>query len=608
MSDVAESGGVASQNVPECPTRKKREGLTERQWHAAALLGSGTTEQAAADAVGVDRRTIYRWRTTSRLFAQEVAAHQRLAWERSAERLRQMIQPALDILERQMQDPKTALRAAAILLRQAAPRASNLAPPDPTDVQGMFRRMENETALLSAHASAMDQDQDTVDEDQQNEEDESQTCAHSPVSPVAGSVPGAVSSRLGEPGEHEASARIAVQRLRGSAKISGMNRSAVSSILISLLLLLPGLLRADDKVLADTTQAIVDKGLAFLKSQQKPDGSWQNEKEPPAITALALRTFVQDAKYNSKTDFVKKGLDALLAQQVEDGGIYKNLMANYNTAIVISTLAAAKDDSLKPAIDKAVAYLKKLQWTGDTVSAEGESLSSPEDGWFGGWGYGGRSRGKGRPDLSNTQLALEALHDAGVPKDDPAYQNALKFVTRLQNHSESNEQDWVGNDGGFIYGPSDDRKGESFAGTYEENGQRRLRSYGAMTYAGLKSFLYAGLSKDDPRVQATFTWITQNWTLDENPGMRLAGEEKSKAGLFYYYHTLGRAMNEFGQNEIVDPNGNKHDWRAEFVEKMASLQNADGSWTGDKKYMEDNAVLATAYVVLALQEAQKSLK
>src|SRR5690606_5717765 len=122
----------------------------------------------------------------------------------------------------------------------------------------------------------------------------------------------------------------------------------------------------------------------------------------------------------------------------------------------------------KPAMDKAVAYLKRLQWTMDTVSAEQESLSGPDDPWLGGWGYGGRSRGKGRPDLSNTQMALEALHDAGVPKDDPAYQLALKFVERLQNNSETNDRDWAGNDGGFIYGPSDDRQGESFAGSYEE--------------------------------------------------------------------------------------------------------------------------------------------
>ena len=35
-----------------------------------------------------------------------------------------------------------------------------------------------------------------------------------------------------------------------------------------------------------------------------------------------------------------------------------------------------------------------------------------------------------------------------------------------------------------------------------------LRSYASMTYAGLKSMIYAGLDRDDPRVKAALTYIT----------------------------------------------------------------------------------------------------
>src|SRR5205823_83479 len=109
---------------------------------------------------------------------------------------------------------------------------------------------------------------------------------------------------------------------------------------------------------------------------------------------------------------------------------------------------------------------------------------------FGGWGYG---RGKqGRPDGSNMQFALEALHDAGLKPSDPAFQNAVKFMSRMQNLSETNDQPWAGNDGGFIYSPSGG--GESMAGEYQDAQGRTLkRSYGSMTYAGLKSMVYAGL-------------------------------------------------------------------------------------------------------------------
>src|SRR5205823_9082494 len=133
----------------------------------------------------------------------------------------------------------------------------------------------------------------------------------------------------------------------------------------------------------------------------------------------------------------------------------------------------------------------------------------------------------------------EALHDSGLKPDDPAMKAALKFITRMQNLSETNDQKWAGNDGGGIYTPANN--GESKAGEYTgPDGKRMLRSYGSMTYAMLKSYIYAGLTKDDPRVKAAWDWVTKNWTLDENPGMRLGTPTAAKQGYFYYFHTLDR--------------------------------------------------------------------
>lgn len=358
---------------------------------------------------------------------------------------------------------------------------------------------------------------------------------------------------------------------------------------------------------SDRAAKLIDSGLAYLKSQQQPDGGWQGEKDPPAITALALKAFVQAPANSSETDFVQKGYDKLLSYQVDSGGIYKDLLANYNTSIAISALTAAKNPAFQPQIDRAVAYVKGLQWTEETAP-DGETIteSSP---WFGGWGYGGRSRGGGRPDLSNAQMSLEALYDAGLKPDDEAFQNAVKFITRTQNFSETNDQPWAGNDGGFIYGPADNGQGESFAGEYVgPDGQRMLRSYGSMTYAGLKSMIYAGLTRDDPRVEAAWRWVSSNWTLDENPGMRVGNPDAAQSGLYYYFHTLARALNVYDEPVIVGPNGAHHDWRVELVDKLASLQQLDGSWVGEKRWMESNPVLVTSYVVLALEEVQQDLK
>ena len=374
---------------------------------------------------------------------------------------------------------------------------------------------------------------------------------------------------------------------------------------------------------AEQTQATIDKALAFLKTQQQPDGGWQaSERIPPAFTALALRAFVQDNKYDTKTDFVAKGFAKLVGYQSEDGGIYKDLLANYNTAIAVSTLVRADDPAYKPQVDKAIAYLKRLQWTEDTKPEYVAPASKPadeftgkqvvkgtDDPFYGGWGYGGRSRGAGRPDLSNTQFAIEALRDAGVSSDDPAMKKAIEFVTRCQNNSETNDRKWAGNDGGFVYGPSDDRSGESMAGaTKDADGQKRLRSMGTMSYAGLKSMVYAGVDKNDPRVRAAWSWVNGHFTLEENAGLSAASPEKAKSGLFYGYLVMTKALHAYGEPMVKDVDGKTVDWRVAFLDRMVSVQNPDGSFIGSKNVMEDNPVLTTSYVVLALQEVQADLK
>src|SRR4051794_9601662 len=138
----------------------------------------------------------------------------------------------------------------------------------------------------------------------------------------------------------------------------------------------------------------LDKALGFLKSKQQADGTWQSSpRDPPGLSALVLRSFANDKSFGAKQDFVKKGYDALLKIQKPDGGIYTDMLANYNTAIAISALAAAAeaDPTLKPHIDKAVAYLKGIQ-----------IKDNEKDPSNGGVSYGGKGRdGKpARADLS----------------------------------------------------------------------------------------------------------------------------------------------------------------------------------------------------------------
>jgi squalene-hopene/tetraprenyl-beta-curcumene cyclase len=71
---------------------------------------------------------------------------------------------------------------------------------------------------------------------------------------------------------------------------------------------------------------------------------------------------------------------------------------------------------------------------------------------------------------------------------------------------------------------------------------------------------------------------------------------------------MSRALVAYGEPVLVDDTGTPHDWRVEMTAKIASLRHPDGGWAGEKRWMEDNPVLSTAYNVLALEEIQQDLK
>ncbi|MCE2881656.1 MAG: hypothetical protein LW636_04765 [Planctomycetaceae bacterium] len=361
----------------------------------------------------------------------------------------------------------------------------------------------------------------------------------------------------------------------------------------------------------DAATAAVRRGLAFLARTQTPRGTWfesvevtPTDMEPRkraasvAVTALALKAFAQadalgDADAREKA---RRALDATLAdakalEVVTNGG-----MGNYVMSAVASGLSAVGDADAKAGAAHAIQWLREGQWD------DAEGIDASKD-WYGGAGYG---NGK-RPDLSNTQMMLDAMHDAGVSPEDPAMQRALAFVERTQNRKSSNPAKWAqdgAGDGGFVYSPANG--GESFAsdaageGRYGEKlAVRSLRSYGSMTYAGFKSMLYAGLSQDDPRVKDALGWISRHFTFDENPGL-------GQQGRFYYLHAMSRALHASRLDRVTDATGATRDWRKELVAALVAMQREDGSWkNAAERWEESNEQLATVYAVLALEEALK---
>jgi squalene-hopene/tetraprenyl-beta-curcumene cyclase len=352
------------------------------------------------------------------------------------------------------------------------------------------------------------------------------------------------------------------------------------------------------------------KALDFLLTKQADDGSWVAQAGP-AVTALVLKGLLQ-AGHTMDEPALQKALAFIDKNHQKDGGWYAQSLATYNTSITLSTMAMLPETTrakYKDQIAQAQNFLKSIQSGAPTAATDDKGKTVDKDHpWYGGWGYnqGTTVKAGTRPDLSNSQFVIAALRDSGVPASDPSIQNAVVFLSRTQAY-EGNPSPWAKgrDDGGFIYSMRWNEKhqyyGESEGpDSKDRDGNDILTAYGSMTYAGLKSLLYADISKDDPRVKAALRWISGNYTLEMNPGLNNA------QGLYYYYHTYATALRAYGQDTITDAKGVKHDWRKELEAKLAAVQLPDGSYVNAAdRWMESNPVLVTTYVVLSLQEARK---
>ncbi len=339
-----------------------------------------------------------------------------------------------------------------------------------------------------------------------------------------------------------------------------------------------------------TWDEVVGKAIKFLRSRQDENGGWSTAKSP-GVTGVALTGLLRCgvAPNDPAAERALKYIESMVNPKAKHiaGKDPRVQLQNYVTSINVMALSAAKKaDRYEAIIGDAVKFLKQLQWD------EGES-KNPKDAFYGGAGYDSKSR----PDLSNTQFFIDALKAAGVSPDDPALKKAMLFVSRCQNlKGENNDQPWAGkiNDGSFIYTPATGgvTKVEDKAGP---NGE--LPGYGSMTYAGIKSLIYCGVSKDDPRVKTAFAWIRKNYTVEGNPGMP---EVRKEWGLYYYYNTMAKCLSVLELDHVVDAAGKKHDWRADILGALARRQRSDGSWANNSHWMEADPNLVTGYALMAL--------
>ncbi|MDP7051843.1 MAG: cycloartenol synthase [Verrucomicrobiota bacterium] len=349
---------------------------------------------------------------------------------------------------------------------------------------------------------------------------------------------------------------------------------------------------------ANKTQQAIEQGARFIYKNQNPAGWWSNA-ELPALTALALVALEMadvgnlDAKYGSER---RRAFDFIAGSAKPDGSIHRGLLINYNTACSLMALSLADEPRFRPLIIKARGYIAGSQ----VDLGEKGKLDNLHDG---GVGYNSKYE---HSDMNNTLMAIEAMRMSelavrrpdqpdrplGSDLDWKALEHFLASCQNLPGRSDNPNLSNAPEDrGGFIYHP-----GESKAGEIVDEKTKRvaLRSYGSISYAGMMSFAYARIGRDDDRVKEVIDWLGRNYTLDENPGM---GSE----GVYYYYHLMAKALRAQRVNRLTIRNGKTIDWREQLTAKLISLQKPDGSWqNSNKRWMEGDPNLTTTYVLMGL--------
>lgn len=324
---------------------------------------------------------------------------------------------------------------------------------------------------------------------------------------------------------------------------------ALTAVLIILGTLTASFLSLGGKSHPDSESPIVAlapieaRGIEFLLAHQQPNGGWLTSTGP-GVTAMVVKSLLH-AGHTPESPAVAHALAYIESTQQPDGGFYSAAYPSYNTAIVVSTLAMLPDERYQKRVERAHDFIAMMRRANARPAA-----ASQQDAFY------------------QADAEVEAFHSLGKPGNDPALRAAITQMSQLA------------------------------AITGERADSQRLPRYGAMTYAELKSLLYAGLSRDDPRVRGVLACIQEYYTLDQNPG------DGSSRGQFYFYHAMAKAMRAYGDDVIIDARGQLHDWKQELSGKLATLQQPDGSWVNTQAhdYLENNPVLVTTYCVLALQE------
>jgi len=321
------------------------------------------------------------------------------------------------------------------------------------------------------------------------------------------------------------------------------------------------------EITAEQVRQAIERGIAYLSRQQKPNGSWDEyQLQSGGVTALCTLALL-NAGVDPADERIQRSLKYLRAIEP-----HQTYAASLQTMVFCA--AEPRKDLLL--------IQRNVRWLEQTQVKEG-------DGAKGGWSYPGHG---GAADNSNSQFALLALHEAahaGAEVNEQTWRLALGYWTRGQNH-----------DGSWSYVAGGNGSGS-----------------GSMTTAGITSMVIAleQLEDGDAKVNGNqvqccaeheqnnavergLDWLGRNFSVQSNPG---------QGGYWLYYlYGLERTGRMTAQRFFVGPQG-RYDWYREGADVLVRLQDGiSGFWRG-VGHAEDHEEIGTSFALLFLGKGRRPI-
>ncbi|MDZ4818517.1 MAG: DUF4159 domain-containing protein, partial [Planctomycetota bacterium] len=335
---------------------------------------------------------------------------------------------------------------------------------------------------------------------------------------------------------------------------------------------------AAEDLTSEKVRKAIEKGVAFLKRKQNPNGGWDDAvpmfpSMPKGVTSLCTLALL-NAGVPHDDECIQRAMKLLREQKPS-----QTYSAALNT-MVLCIVDPTKDAAL---IARNVRFLEKIQIKGGPRK--------------GAWSYTSADINSG--DNSNAQFAVLALYEAqrvGVKVDPAAWNMAYQYWTKSQNQDDS----W----GYQRSGPDND----SGPGT------------GSMTCAGLASLLICqsqindgdasiegeevqccGAKLPHEKVEGALKWIGKTFTVHDNPSLVA---NAGRGWHLYYLYGIERVGRLSGQRFLVGGDGEKRDWYREGTEKLLTMQKSNGEFQG-KQAVEEKPEIGTSLALLFISKGRR---